>query len=188
MKSVLVNNRSRGTVTLVVLLMLVLFALITIASIQFIARQSHDTTGQEVVGKSFGLADSGVQFILWMIRQDQINVPDPLDPDSYPASFVQVNPIDYLEEVSQREDGKYVKGVIEDDPSDVVGQFEAKLKSINEDRDQLTVTIMGRDYQREIECQTVDVEYKKDTSDPPVFQIVDWEYVYGSKCELNHES
>jgi len=53
-----------------VLVTLVMFALIMAATTGYIARQSQQTVDQEQEEQAFGLADSGVQYTLWLLDND----------------------------------------------------------------------------------------------------------------------
>lgn len=63
-------DTSLGSITLLVLVTLLVFVIIVSASIGFISRQSHEITNKEQEQKSFGVADAGVQFVLWLLSTD----------------------------------------------------------------------------------------------------------------------
>jgi hypothetical protein len=162
-------RRDDGTITLVILLMLVVFALILGASIQFISRQSHETTNQEVIGKSFGLADTGAQNVLWILRQEWIYFQDEGGIDQ------QVRPVDYLKL------GTFAREVRDDGEAEVIGKFEADVTE-DQDQDYIKMRIRGQNLNLDAQCQTLDVEYRRDAGGK--FQITDWEYVPGVSCAL----
>lgn len=59
----------RGAIMMLVMVLLICFVIIMGALIQLIARQSHATSDKTQEGQSFGLADAGVRYVLWLMNE-----------------------------------------------------------------------------------------------------------------------
>lgn len=64
----ILHRSFRGSITLMVLVFLVSCVIIITASLQFLGRQSHQITDQGQTEKAFDLADSGVEYAVWLLQ------------------------------------------------------------------------------------------------------------------------
>lgn len=62
--------QQRGSITALVLVMMIVLGVILAASMQFIARQSHQTIVQEQEEQAFAAAEAGVQHVLWLLHAE----------------------------------------------------------------------------------------------------------------------
>lgn len=151
---------SRGTITLMVLLLLIVFVVIITASMQYIARQSAQTSDEEQAGQALGLADAGVQYISWALRPEGGGkTPDDLQAMSAGQPITQ--------EVKDAED-------------QIIGAFAAEV--LQASANALTVRVEGRDHVRPDICEAVEAEFQKDYTQS-AFKLVRWEYLPGGNCD-----
>lgn len=64
----------RGAITLFVVVMLLVFVIIMAASIQYISRQANQVTNSEIENQAIGIADTGVQYTLWLLDREGGNL------------------------------------------------------------------------------------------------------------------
>lgn len=125
--------RPQGSITLLVLVMFLVFVGIMTASLQFITRQSRQSTHHTQTRQAFAVADAGIEYAQWLLRSDGGNFSPTTLADSPPASAT-----DYP---------------LSDERGALVGTFsltftEATLTT-------LTVTSRGHDATRPDSCEQI---------------------------------
>lgn len=152
------RNKKSGSITLIVLLMLIVFVLIFTASIQFIARQSRELTDQEQEEQAFGLADSGVQYTLWLLSPNGGNR-TPTDLQSNPPATLTDH-------------------AVHDADGSALGTFTVTLTSA--DSGSLALTSTGYDAVKTNRCQTITARLQRSTTGQ--YKITQWDNHVGYAC------
>lgn len=145
-----------------VLAMLLAFIIIFASSIQWIARQSRATVDQEQEEQAFGLADTGVNYTIWLLT------PLPRGAGLAPSELL-INPPAATE-----------NHAITGDDGAVLGFFS--IDYLTSDADQITLTSVGWDAIRPDICQAVDATLKRFANG--AFRVTSWHHRLKYDCNL----
>lgn len=150
--------RKAGSVTVMVLVLLVVFIIIGSAIMQYIARQSHQTTDATNRARAFGLADAGVTYAQWLL--------DGEGGDKLPEELLQSPPEGAINH-NVEAGGK------------IAGHFSTHFLAAAADTLQLRA--VGRDNLRTDLCQVVLADIRQ-TNDG--WKTITWDQQAGYPCEL----
>jgi len=159
------SNFKRGSITLYVLIMMIVFVIITSATIQFVSRQSHQTTDQEQEEQAFALADAGVQYVLWLLT---LANPGPPIAGYSPADLTSNEDIT----------AQLTNHVITDADGVAIGKYSVNV--VVEDTSTVHVKSIGRSTGRSDLCQVINATYKKPINDN--FRLTAWDHEVGYNC------
>lgn len=142
-----------GSITLWVVVMLVIFAVLLTASLQFITRQSHATIIQEQEEQAFAAAEGGVHQTVWLLNSGAKTLSD-------------LNTTTVADEPVANSNG------------DVVARFTLGFSGI--DARGVTVLSTGRDEGQPRVCQIVQARVTR--VDSGGFSITGWEHLVSTNC------
>lgn len=145
--------RQAGSVTLWVVGVLVLFAVLLSASLQFITRQSHATIIQEQEEQAFAAAEGGIHHALWLLNSGSQTIA------SLPGIVVDREPLT-------------------NSTGEVVARFSLRFEAPASDR--VTVTATGSDEVQPDICQIIRAQIGPAASGG--YAIADWEHLIEADC------
>lgn len=148
-----------GSVSLMMLGLLVSFILIAGAAISYLDRQSHEITNQAQSNKSFGLADSGVNYAVWLLN--------PEGGDMKPEELVAQMPDTAINHPIEKN-------------GEILGTFTLSIVSWDAAKTELKLLSVGRGYANPDRCQTVAA-----TLGPfreKGYRVVSWDQQSASVC------
>lgn len=148
----------RGAIMMMVMVLLICFVIIMAVLVQLIARQSHVTSDKTQENHSFGLADAGVRYVLWLLNSGQYTPGDLVN--NPPGSFVH-----NIVEGSEGKQGFFMVDVLSDS---AVSPDGLKVRSI------------GFNYNMLEACQGVEADIASDGSGSYI--AVRWNHEPGFDC------
>lgn len=156
------KSQQRGGIVLLVLLMLLVFTIIATASLRFIVRQSNQAVLQEQEEQAFGIADAGVNYVLWLLSGTGGNF-TPLQLVAAPPSSTQNHPVT-------------------DTASQKVGEFDLYFGPACSDY--VEFRSVGYDLLKTNLCQVVDGKAQLFTNGE--YKIVKWNHLVGYQCNQTY--
>lgn len=153
----LTDMQQRGSITALVLVMMIVLAVILAASMQFIARQSHQTIVQEQEEQAFAAAEAGIQHVLWLLHPD--------------GGGYTVDTLHSSQPASLRDHPLTTAG------GDVLAYFTVTTQTPTGGR--LKTRSEGRDASLQALCQTIDVEVAQVGS---AVSLVSWNHRPTTEC------
>jgi hypothetical protein len=145
---------ARGSVTLMVLVLLIVFLTILGASIRYIARQSKQTTDQGQQDQAFGLADAGVQYTYWLLNEGKA----PSEISTTPGTTGHTITASGVE----------------------LGSFTINVVAFDDSVGTLSILSVGEDNLRPEFCQAVRANFELEND---IYRVAEWRHETGYVCE-----
>lgn len=156
------STKQQGSVLLLVVLMLLVFAIIAGASIRFIARQSNQTVQQEQEEQAFEIADAGANYVLWLLSASGGN--------KSPLSLVASPPPSTRDHAIANQAGQSI------------GKFDLFFGPACPDS--LSFRSVGYDQIKTNLCQVVDGTAKLFSNGE--YRLIKWDHLVGYPCNQSY--
>lgn len=164
-QSVRCTRSTKGGVTILVLVMLLVFVIIFGSLIRYIARQSNLTVNQGQEEQSFGLADTGVQYVLWLLGPN----PNPTGSNGGGQTPQDICTADLSDLLQDHE---------VTDGSQGIGLFT--IEPLTADATSIRIRSTGRDANRPDICQVVEADIRQAPDN--LYHVVSWNHLLGYPC------
>lgn len=152
--------KNNGSILLMMLVLIGVIAVTLGSAAQFISRQSHEGSNKEQEDKAHRIAESGVQYVMFILSRETTNLEKLIDAGSI------TQPVN---DPSSGAIGEYTL-LFADVPGSLPGQ-RAQVTSQGKDAS------LGR-------CQTIEVVIERISAGQSLYRILAWKHFPGTSCTL----
>lgn len=157
------TTQNNGALPLLIVMTMGIFLVMMVAGATLIQRLAHYTTDQEAEEHAFAAADAGVNYTAWLLNSGT-KTPAQLNGSPAPTK-------DVINE--------------EPEPDEIIGTFDVSFAaSVVNGADRVTVTAIGKDYNRQDVCQTIEaaIQEIQPGAGAGSFALIKWDHKVNVSC------